>query len=495
MAKRYALFAVAIGFTLGALARSFVVFDVAVLGFVGLLAVVLTVAACATRVSRYALGALFLIACALGAGRAMLAPQSLPEPFLALIGAEASLEGVIVREPDVRETSQRIVLRAELDGEETNLLVVLPPYPPAAYGERIRVAGLLLVPEPFETTGGRSFQYDDYLAKDGIFSYMPRASAEPISEASGTSVALGALMAAKQEFIHGLENALPEPHAGLAAGILVGGKQGLGSELQEAFIAAGLVHIVVLSGYNVMIVASALSRATRRLGVRASNAIGAASILAFVLAAGAGSASVRAGLMAALALFARASGRTYDALRALAAVLLLMLLWNPLSLAFDVGLQFSLAATLGLILGTPFAERILAFVKSGFIREIAATTIAAQMGVLPILLYQTGMLSPYALVANMLALPAVPLAMLLSFAAALVGMLAPLAAPVFGLPAYAMLSYLSIVAESVARLPYADAVVPSFPFACAAAAYACLALFIARAQRAASARGYRTWKE
>ena len=57
--------------------------------------------------------------------------------------------------------------------------------------------------------------------------------------------------------------------------------------------------------------------------------------------------------MAGLALFARATGRNYDALRALGAVYVVMLLFNPLLLVNDPGFQFSFMATLGLIIGTP----------------------------------------------------------------------------------------------------------------------------------------------
>lgn len=495
MVRRYALFAVAIGFCCGALLRSLFSFGLPVLGFVLMIALVLYAAWLSTRVPQYALAVLFAMALMLGAGRAMLVPSGLPPTLEGRIGAEASLEGTIDAEPDIRETSQRIIVGIEDGGEETRVLAVVPLYPELAYGERVRVAGILEHPEPFETEGGRTFAYDDYLAKDGVFAYFPRATVERVAPSSHAAAAFNALTDAKHAFVGGLEAALPEPHAGLASGILVGGKQGLGRDLYDAFIAAGLVHIVVLSGYNVMLVASALSRATRRAGTRWSNALAATSILAFVLAAGAGSASVRAGLMAALALYARSSGRRYDALRALGAVVLLMLAWNPFLLAFDAGFQFSIAATVGLIVGTPITERWLAFVRSGFLREVLATTVAAQIGVLPILLYQTGMLSPYALIANALVLPVVPLAMFLSFVAALFGMAAPFVAPIAGLPAYALLSYLMQVAELIARLPYADAVLPAFSFAFVALAYAVLLLGAVSAQRGSPVTGSNLRKE
>jgi competence protein ComEC len=142
-----------------------------------------------------------------------------------------------------------------------------------------------------------------------------------------------------------------------------------------------------------------------------------------------------------------------------------MLLWNPLLLAFDVGFQFSIAATLGLILATPIVDKWITFVRNGFLREIIATTIAAQLFVLPLLLYHTGNLSLFALPANVLVLPVVPFAMLFAFIAGLAGILTPLIAPALGIPAYILLAYVVAVGEWGAALPFAHVIIPAFPFA------------------------------
>ena len=66
---------------------------------------------------------------------------------------------------------------------------------------------------------------------------------------------LAALARVKHAFLDGLDRALPDPDAALAGGIVIGGREGLGTELKDAFTRSGLVQIIVLSGYNVMIVA------------------------------------------------------------------------------------------------------------------------------------------------------------------------------------------------------------------------------------------------
>ena len=159
------------------------------------------------------------------------------------------------------------------------------------------------------------------------------------------------------------------------------------------------------------------------------------------------------------------------ALRALGVVALAMVLWNPLLLAFDPGFQLSVLATLGLVLFSPVFFEWLSWIPQKFaLREIAASTLGTQMTVLPLLLYQNGVLSLVALPANLLALVAVPWAMALSFIAAVAGIFfgVPALSAVEGwgtfvaFPAYVLLAYIIGVAKFFAALPFAAVSVSAF---------------------------------
>lgn len=481
---RLLLFACA-GFALGLLAASLGGLPPIAAAFPGLLALAFSLLWLSGRAPLYAALCAFFICASLGMARVSLAPLSLPDAFLPLVGAETEIEGVVVADPDIREQHQRLTVRIEGNQGDTlistNVLVVAPLYPEVRYGERIRASGTLETPEPFATDGGRTFRYDRFLGKDGVFLIMERGAVEIVGDREGfLAHARGALSDARAGGIDALSAALPEPQASLASGLILGGKQGLGKELLDDFIAVGLVHIVVLSGYNVMIVAEFVLRLFGLASRRWAPVAAALTIGAFVLAAGAGAASVRAGVMAGIALYGRATGKTYDAFRALLAAGVIMLLGNPLLLAYDPGFQLSFVATLGLIFGAPVIERKLAWVRSAFLRELAAATLAAQIAVLPLLLYQNGILSLAALPANLLVLPAVPAAMLLSALAGAAGALLPAVAPVLGFPAHLLLSYITGVATLGASLPFASLSVPAFPFALVIAAYAAFALLIAK---------------
>lgn len=414
----------------------------------------------------YLILALILAGTVLGVGRVALAPRALPEAFRPLIDMRVERTGTIVADPDVRESTQRIPVELTEGDSHTRILVVAERFPEFEYGDIVTVMGTLTRPEPFETDGGRAFAYDAFLAKDGIFAILPHAHIEKIGESKSVLVSgRRSLYEAKHAFARALEDALPEPHAALAEGILTGGKQGLGEGLLDAFTVAGLLPIVVLSGYNVMIIAQAVFIGLAFLPRRASTIIAAIVIGLFVLAAGTGASAVRAGLMAGLTLFARTTGRTYHALRALIVVFIFLLLVNPLLLLYDPGFQFSFVATLGLVVASPAFEKHLVRIPTKFMREIIATTLAAQVFVLPLLLYQTGNLSLVAVPANVLVLPVVPLAMALSALAGFLALLLPPLAVFVGVPAFGALAYIVGVAEVAAALPLAQIIVPAFPAA------------------------------
>jgi len=471
-----------LGFTSGILCRSLFFFSWPWLLFVVLIAGLLFFVWTTQRRFLYLVCAVALACTVLGAGRVMLVSVSLPPEFATHLEREIQLQGTIVSEPDIRETSQRITIKVEEEGVHTKILAVAPLYPLVTYGSKVIVHGTLVRPEPFQTDTGRTFRYDQFLAKDGVFALVESASIETIAQGQGIETrVMGVLLTAKRAFQEGLARALPEPGASLASGLITGGKQGLGTKLLDAFIVAGLVHIVVLSGYNVMIVAEAVLRAFAFLPRRASAVLAGMTIALFVLAAGAGAASIRAGLMAGLGLLARATRRTYAVVRALLVVAVIMLLANPLLLAFDPGFQLSFVATLGLILLAPIIELRLGSIKSIFWRDLLAATLAAQIAVLPLLLYQTGLFSLVSLPANLLVLPFVPLAMLLSALAGVVGMVLSILAPFAGLPAHMILSFIIYIAELTSALPLAAVSVPQFPFWVTVLAYVGLGYAIAKA--------------
>jgi competence protein ComEC len=267
----------------------------------------------------------------------------------------------------------------------------------------------------------------------------------------------------KNAFVAAMNRAIPPPESDLSAGLLLGAKQSLGKEWLNEFARAGVSHVVVLSGYNITIVAESVIAFFAFLPATFSFLIGALAIILFTILAGGGASALRATIMVLVALLARQFGREYSAARAFGLAVVLMLLFNPLLLVFDASFQLSVLATIGIIFVSPFLESHLSHVPEKFgMREIVSATISTQLVVLPFLIYQTGILSLVALPVNILILATVPAAMFLGFLTGLVGLFSLWLSYLPAIFSYALLWYQLTVVHIGATLSFGAIILPAF---------------------------------
>jgi len=408
------------------------------------------------------LTSLFLIATCLGIIRFDLVSfNEVDQTYEALIDTEVLLEGVVVREPDVREKVTHLYVRVE----DELLLVKTHRYADVSYGDLIVIEGDLIKPESFETDLGRIFRYPEYLHARGV-SYTVSFAEVVVLESGHGNIFITKILKGKELFMDSIEQVLPEPQVGLAEGLLLGVKQALGDDLETVFRKTGIIHIVVLSGYNVMLVVIFITYVLSYvLPYRARVPFGIMAIVCFAVLVGLSATVVRASIMASLILFARATGRTYAVMRALCLAGVIMVLINPYLLVYDVGFQLSFVATLGLIFLAPLIENRLQQVPNFLqIREFLTATIATQIFVMPILLYSIGEFSLVSVIVNVLVLPMVPIAMLLTFITGLIGLASLKLALLIGFITNISLSYILVVAEFFAQVPFASFTVQAFPF-------------------------------
>lgn len=421
------------------------------------------------RSSAYSLFLLLGIALA---ARLWLVLGAEPQPFAPYLNRAAVVVGVVSDDPDVRDTAVRVSLAVSTINTQSvkgRVSAVLSPSTSLEYGDTIAVRGLLEAPQAFETQMGRTFDYSGYLRARGISAIVQHAVLRN-AESGGWSV-MRQLFEIKHSFERALERVMRGEPAALMEGFLLGEKHGLSQELTQAFVLVGLIHVVVLSGYNIGVVSEWVLRLLGACLPRRAALVGTAVvILLFALMAGGGMATVRALLMGLIAILARFLRRPALALRSLGAAVVLMVLYNPLVL-YDVGFVLSVLATFGLITLAPAIEHRLAWLPAGAIRATAATTASVQLFVLPALLYYTGVLSFLALPVNVVVLPLVPLAMLLGFAAGVLSLVHPFLALVPALAAEWLLAAMIWLAQWVAALPFAATVVSAFPWWVALGAY------------------------
>jgi len=226
---------------------------------------------------------------------------------------------------------------------------------------------------------------------------------------------------------------LSEPYSGLLAGIVLGEQANLSPDLYQALVRTGTMHIVAASGYNISLVAVFLiTTLVIFVHRRAAVWLAIGGVFMYVMAAGAGPAVVRAGIMGGLALLAQAFGKDYHAGWALAVTLLIMLIATPWMLT-SVSFQLSVAATIGVIWGTPALNRILERHQKaketdlskamGVVNGDFATTLSAVLITIPVTLIAFGQVSVISPLVNLLVLWMVPPLMILGGLTALLGMI------------------------------------------------------------------------
>ena len=257
-------------------------------------------------------------------------------------------------------------------------------------------------------------------------------------------------------FSSGVRLAIADPAASLGIGYLVGQKRALPTDLIEALKIAGLTHIVVASGYNLTI----LVRLTRRLFEKISKYLAALSaaamIFGFVSITGLSPSMTRAALVASLSLAAWYYGRKFHPLVLLPIAAAITVLVNPSYLWGDLGWQLSFAAFAGVMILAPLLQRyFFGEAKPGVVRQILGETISATLLTAPILITAFGQISNVSLIANLLVLPFVPLAMLLTFMAGIGAIIVPSLAIIVGWPATMLLNYMIWVANELSKLSWA----------------------------------------
>ncbi|MEK7596665.1 MAG: ComEC/Rec2 family competence protein [Patescibacteria group bacterium] len=371
------------------------------------------------------------------------------------IGKIVSVRGFVSAEPEMKEIARRF--RFKPDGSKDQIIISAALYPEYKYGEALEIKGILKFPENFEShPGGPEFDYISYLSKDDVRYVINRSSITKLGENHGNLV-ISFLIKIKKAFIENIERFQPEPHSSLVAGILLGEKSSLSKDLQDNFRRSGLTHILVLSGFNVSIVAVSLMNIFSFLPRAMGQSLGAFSIILFALMTGASATTIRASIMALIVIMSSRAGRSYDVSRALIIAGLLMLVQNPRILVFDIGFQLSFLSTLALVYVSPiFTEKLLFITEKFQIRQIFSTTISTQVFILPFLLYKMGEISVVSLITNLLVLPVIPWSMFGGFMTGFFGFFGSYIALPFAWVTNVLLSWMIFVVSFFGKLPFAS---------------------------------------
>lgn len=401
-----------------------------------LTAAMLSVAAVLLRRSALFAPIVLIAALACGFATATLKAQRIAHPVLAKPVFGAKLEG-FVETREERERTDRFVLRVgAMDArgtprlERVRLSVKKGTAP--AVGSYVELKARLQPPLEPLLPGSYDFSRDLYfqgIAASGFVTGAITSRAAPAG--GGWMLSYAALMQSLRDGIDArIRQSLDGDGRAIATALLTGRRDAITTPVNDAMFISGLGHVLSISGYHMAVVAGVVFFVVRALlalipsltvtfPIKKVAAVAALIAAAFyLLLSGAEVATQRSFLMTAVVLIAVIVDRRAITFRTLAIAALIVLVIAPEALVHP-SFQMSFAATLGLValvqIGMPalFAKAdssVAARAATWGGREIAMLTLAsliAGLATLPYAAYHFHRITPYGVVANLLAMPVV----------------------------------------------------------------------------------------
>lgn len=333
-----------------------------------------------------------------------------------------TIHGEVVAAPDIREARTLVVVqvkRITVGGVEQSrdgrVLIHAPRETQVRFGDAISATGLLVTPPVID-----SFDYRDYLGRSGVGSLLINVSEFRVVNTRPNTSSTAALLDVRSRLGQAIVDTLPQPSAGVLVGILLGDDRWIAPQTNDMFNQSGAGHVLVVSGYNMTLVAGAvmviLGR-IRRIGVTPRLFIIWGLIIGYAVLVGGEPSTIRAAWMAGLAAFAQATGNPMYLPLSAAFSVLMQTAYDP-QLLWDKGFQLSLAATGGMaFILTPLKDRWHGFfepeqppnlwgqlLRGGL--DLLLTTVSILLFTLPLLTSASGEFSWATLSVNMLIVPA-----------------------------------------------------------------------------------------
>lgn len=291
-----------------------------------------------------------------------------------------------------------------------------------------------------------------FLKADGVVASLGAVKALDVSTPISIHAVLNHVKTASEAK---LVQALTEPSASLATGLLFGSRQQFSDDFVDALKRTNTLHIVAVSGFNITILVEFIRRLLSSLPRKIVFALTSIAIVAFVLMIGAPASAVRAAIMGILLIFGNLIGRKPYAPSMIILTAILMALPNPYILRYDLGFQLSFLAFTGLIGLAPFLERKLTKITSP-IRGLLAATLGASIATAPLLIHLNNTVSLIGPITNILILPLVPLIMLLGSLTLGVSLVSIDIARFVGLLLHLPSLWVTRVVEATASIPLAS---------------------------------------
>ena len=271
------------------------------------------------------------------------------------------------------------------------------------------------------------FDYGRYLVLNGVQGFVTvRDSNSFLMRGSSKGLSVARLIGRAQKEIFGaFDRYHKTEESAYLKGVVFGYRGDLSAEVKQSFMNTGTIHILAVSGSNVVVVALIFTSMVGflRVSKKVAMLLTFVGLLWYMVITGLSPSVIRATIMGCAVLGGSILGRKGDIYNSLAFAALVMLVWDPMYL-LDVGFQLSFAAVISIVYYYPRLEPWIEeipgkiaktqLVKSGL--QLFAVSLAAQIGTMPFTGFYFGRISIVAVVANLVVVPVSGVNVLLGFA-------------------------------------------------------------------------------
>lgn len=274
------------------------------------------------------------------------------------------------------------------------------------------------------------------------------------------NVASDALMADFEVLRDGLSekilNLLPEPQSGLLAGMVLGVKTDIPKDFKEALRKTSTIHVVVVSGQNLTLLAGFIMSAAPLIGRKKAIATSLAGVVFYSLLTGLQIPVLRALIMVVFGYLSQIAGREKDSWWIITLVALLMLAYNP-AWIYSVSFQLSFLATIGVVVIAPEVIQKVRFIPS-ILREDLAVSTAAYIMTLPVIASNFYQINVLGILVNTLILFTVPLIMVSGIATIILSIVSPILGLAVSVIPNIFLTYFVYVVSFFGRFDWASVI-------------------------------------
>jgi competence protein ComEC len=333
----------------------------------------------------------------------------------------------------------------------------LPPERAPPQGAILDLVASVRRPRAPDSAG--AFDEATYLRREGVRVVLQADRFEVVGRRAGIG---GVADALRRRLATSISPGVAGERRAVVAGVVLGEDEGLTRDLRDDFRAAGLYHLLAVSGQNVAYVVGGALLLAWALGLPrwAGHVVALVAVASYVLAVGWQPSVVRAGVAGTLASLAWIASRPADRWYFLLCGAALLLAVNPYSLLAP-GFQLSFAAVAAIFVAVPRLERWLeGFPVPRRLVAAVAVSIGCGLATAPILWLHFGAIPLFAVAANALAAPVVAPLLGLALAAAALAPVLPSAAAAVAWTNGWLAAYLAWCARLVGDLPYAEATAP-----------------------------------